>query len=101
MEKYIKSSDLAEVMEEVALTALDYADKVIVETTVRKFTSQVSLCVVVRDLNSFARLVEKEYRIISETLSPEEVSDETIYEALRKLDEAAKQAAQETPCEEE
>lgn len=101
MGKYIKSSDLAEVMAEVASTAMDYADKVIVETTVRKYTSQVSLCVIVRDLSTFTRLVEKEYQIISETLSPEEVSDETVYEALRKLDEAAKQAAQETPCEEE
>lgn len=101
MEKYIKSSDLAEVMAEVASTAMDYADKVIVETTVRKFTNQVSLCVVVRDIDSYSRLTEQEYRIITETLSPAYVTDDTIYEALRKLEEAAKAAAQETPVEEE
>lgn len=101
MEKYIKSSDLAEVMAELASTAMDYADKVIVETTMRKFTSQVSLCVVVRDIESYSRLTEQEYRIITETLSPEDVADDTIFEALRKLDEAAKPAAQETPGEEE
>lgn len=101
MEKYIKSSDLAEVMAKVVSTAMDYADKVIVETTVRKFLSQVSLIVVVRDADLYSRLTEKEYRIITEDLSPEEVTDDTIYEALRKLDEAAKQAAQETPVKEE
>lgn len=101
MEKYIKSSDLAEVMAEVASTAMDYADKVIVETTVRKFASQVSLCVVVRDIESYSRLTEQEYRIITEALSPADVTYGTIYEALRKLEEAAKAAAQETPVEEE
>lgn len=101
MEKYIKSSDLAEVMAKVTLKAMDYADEVIVETTVRKFASQVSLSVVVRDIESYSRLTEQEYRIITETLSPEDVIDDTIYEALRKLDEAAKAAAQETPVEEE
>lgn len=101
MEKYIKSSDLAEVMAEVASTAMDYADKVIVETAVRKFTGQVSLYVVVRDIDSYSRLTEQEYRIITETLSPEYVTDATIYEALRKLEEAPKAAAQETPVEEE
>lgn len=101
MEKYIKSSDLAEVMAEVASTAIECADKVIVETTVRKFASQVSLSVVVRDIESYSRLAEQEYRIITETPSPEDVVDDTIYEALRKLKEATKAAAQETPVEEE
>ena len=101
MEKYIKSSDLAEVMAEVASTAMDYADKVIVDTTVRKFASQVSFCVIVRDIESYSRLAEQEYRIITETLSPADVTYGTIYEALRKLEEAAKAAAQETPVEEE
>ena len=49
MEKYIKSSDLAEVMAELAATALDYADKVIVDTTTRKLAGDVTFTVVVRD----------------------------------------------------
>lgn len=101
MEKYIKSSDLAEVMAELAATALDYADKVSMDTTMRKFADVMMLTVVVRDSNTYVRLVEQEYHIVPATKSPDEVVNETIFSALEKIEEARKQAEENTPSNNE
>lgn len=101
MEKYIKSSDLAEVMGELAATALDYADNVIVETTTRKFADDVTFTVVVRNSDTYARLAEQEYHIVPTTKSPDEVVNETIFNALEQIEAARKQAEENTPSNNE
>lgn len=100
MEKYIKSSDLAEVMAELAATALDYADKVIVETTTRKFADDVTFTVVVRDAY-YVRLADHEYHIVPATKSPDDVVNETIFSALEQIEAARKQAEENTPSNNE
>jgi hypothetical protein len=100
MEKYIKSSDLAEVMAELAATALDYADKVIVETTTRKLGDYVTITVVVRDAY-YVRLADQEYHIVTATDSPDDVVNETIFRALEQIEAARKQAEEETPSNNE
>lgn len=100
MEKYIKSSDLAEVMGELAATALDYADKVIVETTTRKLVDDVTFTVVVRNAN-YAKLAEQEYYIVPATKSPDEVVNETIFNALEQIEAARRQAEEKTPSNNE
>jgi hypothetical protein len=101
MEKYIKSSDLAEVMAELAFTALDYADKVIVETTTRKLTDDVTFTVVVRDAEYYVRLAEQVYHIVPTTKSPDEVVNETIFSALVQIEAERKQAEENTPSNNE
>jgi hypothetical protein len=101
MEKYIKSSDLAEVMAELAFTALDYADKVIVETTTRKLIEDVTVTVVVRNSDTYARLAEQVYHIVPATKSPDEVVNETIFNALEQIEAARKQAEENTPSNNE
>lgn len=101
MEKYIKSSDLAEVMAELAATALDYADKVSMDTTMRKFADVMMLTVVVRDSNTYVRLVEQEYRIVPDTMSPEQVANETVFNALEQIEEERKSAEDQTPSNNE
>jgi hypothetical protein len=101
MEKYIKSSDLAEVMAELAFTALDYADKVIVDTTTRKLIEDVTVTVVVRNSDTYARLAEQVYHIVPATKSPDEVVNETIFNALEQIEAARKQAEENTPSNNE
>jgi hypothetical protein len=101
MEKYIKSSDLAEVMAELAFTALDYADKVIVETTTRKLIEDVTVTVVVRNSDTYARLAEQVYHIVPATKSPDEVVNETIFNALEQIEAARKQVEENTPSNNE
>lgn len=101
MEKYIKSSDLAEVMAELASTALDYADKVIVDTTTRKLMDDVTFTVVVRDANCYVRLAEQEYHIVPTMKSPDDVVNETIFSALEQIEAARKQTEEETPSNNE
>lgn len=101
MEKYIKSSDLAEVMAELAATALDYADKVIVETTTRKLADDVTFTVVVRDANYYVRLAEQEYHIVPTMKSPDDVVKETIFSALEQIEAERKQAEENTPSNNE
>lgn len=101
MEKYIKSSDLAEVMAELASTALDYADKVIVDTTTRKLMDDVTVTVLVRNSDTYARLAEEVYYIVPATKSPNDVVNETIFSALEQIEAARKQTEEETPSNNE
>ncbi len=101
MEKYIKSSDLAEVMAELAFTALDYADTVIVATTTRKLVNDVTVTIIVRNKETYARLAEQEYNIVPATKSPDEVVNETIFSALEQIEAARKQAEENTPSNNE
>jgi len=101
MENYIKSSDLAEVMAELAATALDYADKVIVETTTRKLTDDVTFTVVVRDADYYVRLAEQVYHIVPATKSPDDVVNEIIFSALEQIETLRKQAEENTPSNNE
>lgn len=101
MEKYIKSSDLAEVMTELAFTVLDYADKVIVETTTRKLTDDITVTIVVRDTDYYVRLAEQVYHIVPTTKTPNDVVNETIFSALEQKEAARKNAEEETPSNNE
>lgn len=104
MEKYIKSSDLAEVIAELGTDALDYADKLTVDMCISKgFNGEACMEVVIRD-SQYVRIVEQKYVIVPGTMSPMEVSDETLHAALEKIEEAERaesMTTEETPSNNE
>jgi hypothetical protein len=101
MEKYIKRSDLSSVMDTLTEKALEHADKLSVELNLCKFTKDVILEVVVRDVTSFDTITKEAFRIIPDPMDDYDVAAETINAALKKIAEAEKLAAEVTPSNNE
>ena len=96
MKKYIKRSELGIITSEIATEAMKNADKMSVEMSIQKYSTETCLEVVMRDCN-FMRVHDEKYVIVPDLLGWEEVTEDTIITAVNKIHEAETTPAEETP----
>lgn len=82
MEKFIKKKDLGEVMAKIAAVAIENTDKLMVEVSIRDIVGP-EVQVIVYGKN-YERLAQKNYCLVPDGMSADEIAEETVVAALAK-----------------
>jgi hypothetical protein len=91
---YIQKSDLGEILEALTERALKHSESIEVDMTVRQFCNEEVLEVNVRAKGRFESIASRSYVIIDDIKDSYDVGDDTVSEALARLDQKAKDAAE-------
>lgn len=91
---YIQKSDLGEILEELTERALKHSESIEVNMIVRQFCNEEVLDVNVKAKGGFESLASRSYVIIDDIKDSYDVGDDTVSEALARLEQKAKDEAE-------